>query len=65
MNPFSDTIRQRFGVASIAENLRWYVLRANDDTVRKIGPNLKVPGKWPKEPRDARSNVGKTRCIWT
>ncbi|VDO18654.1 unnamed protein product [Heligmosomoides polygyrus] len=37
----NDTIRQRFGVAPIAEKLRearlrWYghVLRANDDTVR-------------------------------
>ncbi|VDO69703.1 unnamed protein product, partial [Heligmosomoides polygyrus] len=50
-----DAIRQRFGVAPIAEKLResrlrWYghVLRANDDTVRKIGLNLEVPGKWPR-----------------
>ncbi|VDP33367.1 unnamed protein product [Heligmosomoides polygyrus] len=48
----NDAIRPRFGVAPIAEKLRearlrWYgdVLRANDDTVRKIGLNLEVPGK--------------------
>ncbi|VDP51688.1 unnamed protein product [Heligmosomoides polygyrus] len=37
--------------------LRWYghVLRANDETVRKIGLNLEVPGK---RLGDARSNVG-------
>ncbi|VDP02630.1 unnamed protein product [Heligmosomoides polygyrus] len=58
----NDAIRQRFGVAPIAEKLRearlgWYghALRANDDTVRKIGLNLEVPGK---RPRDARGNVG-------
>ncbi|VDP55247.1 unnamed protein product [Heligmosomoides polygyrus] len=51
----NDAIRQRFGVASIAEklreaHLRWYghVLHANDDTVRKIGLNLEVPGKRPR-----------------
>ncbi|VDO29640.1 unnamed protein product [Heligmosomoides polygyrus] len=51
----NDTIRLRFGVAPIAEKLRearlrWYghVLRANDDTVRKIGLNLEVPGKRPR-----------------
>ncbi|VDP25846.1 unnamed protein product [Heligmosomoides polygyrus] len=51
----NDTIRQRFGVVSIADKLRearlrWYghVLRANDDTVCKIGLNLEVPGKWPR-----------------
>ncbi|VDP05884.1 unnamed protein product [Heligmosomoides polygyrus] len=44
----NDAIRQRFGVAPIAEKLRearlrWYghVLRANDDTVRKIGLNMR------------------------
>ncbi|VDO19755.1 unnamed protein product [Heligmosomoides polygyrus] len=47
--------RQRFGVAPIAEKLRearfrWYghVLRANDNTVRKICLNLGVPGKRPR-----------------
>ncbi|VDP37763.1 unnamed protein product [Heligmosomoides polygyrus] len=51
----NDAIRQRFGIAPIAEKLRearlrWYghVLRANDDTVRKIGLNLEVPGKRPR-----------------
>ncbi|VDP07496.1 unnamed protein product [Heligmosomoides polygyrus] len=48
-------IRQRFRVAPIADRLRearlrWYghVLRANSDTVRKIGLNIDVPGKRPK-----------------
>uniref|UniRef100_A0A183GXA0 FHA domain-containing protein n=1 Tax=Heligmosomoides polygyrus TaxID=6339 RepID=A0A183GXA0_HELPZ len=48
-------IRQRFSVAPIAEKLRearlrWYghVLRANDDTVCKIGLNLEDPGKRPR-----------------
>ncbi|VDP08183.1 unnamed protein product [Heligmosomoides polygyrus] len=51
----NDTIRQRFGVAPISEKLRearlrWYghVLRANDETVCKIGLNLVVPGKRPR-----------------
>ncbi|VDP14158.1 unnamed protein product [Heligmosomoides polygyrus] len=51
----NDTIQQRFGVAPIAEKprearLRWYghVLRASDDTVRKIGLNLEVLGKRPR-----------------
>ncbi|VDP37194.1 unnamed protein product [Heligmosomoides polygyrus] len=51
----NDTIRQRFGVVPIADKLcearlRWYghVLRANDDTVCKIGLNLEVPGKRPR-----------------
>ncbi|VDO63397.1 unnamed protein product [Heligmosomoides polygyrus] len=51
----NDTIRQRFGVAPIAEKLRearlrWYghLFRANDDTVGKIGLNLEVPGKLPR-----------------
>ncbi|VDO83764.1 unnamed protein product [Heligmosomoides polygyrus] len=52
----NETMRQRFGVASIADKLRearlrWYghVLRANDDTVCKIGRlNLEVPGKRPR-----------------
>ncbi|VDP03166.1 unnamed protein product [Heligmosomoides polygyrus] len=51
----NDAIRQRFGVALITEKLRearlrWYdhILRANDDTVRKIGLNLEVPGKRPR-----------------
>ncbi|VDP23833.1 unnamed protein product [Heligmosomoides polygyrus] len=48
----SVSIRQRFGVAPTADKLRearlwWYghVLRADDDTVRKIGLNKDVPGK--------------------
>ncbi|VDO90898.1 unnamed protein product [Heligmosomoides polygyrus] len=51
----NDEIRQRFGVAPIADKLRearlrWYghVLRASGDTVRKIGLNIDVPGKRPK-----------------
>ncbi|VDP06833.1 unnamed protein product [Heligmosomoides polygyrus] len=52
----NETIRQRFAIAPIAvklreSRLRWYghVLRANDDTVWKIGLNLEVPGKRPRE----------------
>ncbi|VDO80293.1 unnamed protein product [Heligmosomoides polygyrus] len=48
----NDTIRQRIGVAPIADKLRearlrcyGHILRSNDDTVRKIGLNLEVPGK--------------------
>lgn len=48
----SDTIRQMFGVDTIAEKLRearlrWYghARRDNDDTVRKIGLNLGILGK--------------------
>ncbi|VDP60330.1 unnamed protein product [Heligmosomoides polygyrus] len=51
----NETKRQRFGVVPVADKLRearlrWYghVLRANDDTVFKIGLNLEVPGKWPR-----------------
>ncbi|VDP25219.1 unnamed protein product [Heligmosomoides polygyrus] len=51
----NDAIRQRFGVAPIAEKLReaclrWYghVLRANEDTILKIGQNLEVLGKRPR-----------------
>ncbi|VDO98095.1 unnamed protein product [Heligmosomoides polygyrus] len=51
----NDPTRQRFGVVPIADKLRearlrWYghVLRANDDTVCKIGLNLEVPGKRPR-----------------
>ncbi|VDO98026.1 unnamed protein product [Heligmosomoides polygyrus] len=58
----NETMRQRFGVASIADKLRearlrWYghVLRVNDDTVCKIGLNLEVPENGPE---DARNNVG-------
>ncbi|PIO70999.1 hypothetical protein TELCIR_07122 [Teladorsagia circumcincta] len=50
----NDTIRERFGVSSIADKmrearLRWYghVLRASDDSVRKIGLNFNVPEKRP------------------
>ncbi|VDO19538.1 unnamed protein product [Heligmosomoides polygyrus] len=50
----SETMRQWFGVASIADKLHearllWYghVLRA-DDTVCKIGLKLEVPGKRPR-----------------
>ncbi|EYB90790.1 hypothetical protein Y032_0214g2334 [Ancylostoma ceylanicum] len=48
-------IRERFGVAPIADKLRgarlqWYghVLRAENDSVCKIGFNLGVSGKRPK-----------------
>ncbi|PIO69918.1 hypothetical protein TELCIR_08246 [Teladorsagia circumcincta] len=51
----NGTIRKRFGVAPIADKmrearLRWYghVLRANDDTVCKIGLDFNVPGKRPR-----------------
>ncbi|VDO93006.1 unnamed protein product [Heligmosomoides polygyrus] len=51
----NDTIRQRFGVAPIAEKLRearpgWsgHVLRANDDTVHKISLNREIPGTRPR-----------------
>ncbi|VDO62827.1 unnamed protein product [Heligmosomoides polygyrus] len=49
------SVRQRFGVAPIADKLRearlrWYghVLRVDGDIVRKIGLNIDVPGKRPK-----------------
>ncbi|VDO89812.1 unnamed protein product [Heligmosomoides polygyrus] len=46
----SDTMRQRFGTTAEKKResrLRWYghFLRANHNTVRKIGLNLEVPGK--------------------
>ncbi|VDO49834.1 unnamed protein product [Haemonchus placei] len=48
----NDVIRERFGVAPIVSKmlevrLQWYghVLRANDDSVRKIGINLDMTGK--------------------
>lgn len=52
----NDTIRQRFGICLIADQLReariwWcpYVLRGSDDTVRKIGPYIFVPWVRPNE----------------
>ncbi|VDP53228.1 unnamed protein product [Heligmosomoides polygyrus] len=54
-------IPQRFGFAAIADKLRearlrWYgyVLRANGDTVRKIGLNIDVPGKRPSQGRPSQ-----------
>ncbi|VDO92435.1 unnamed protein product [Heligmosomoides polygyrus] len=51
----NDTIRQRFGVATIADKLqearlRWlcHASRANDDTICKNGLNLEVTGKRPR-----------------
>ncbi|VDP09857.1 unnamed protein product [Heligmosomoides polygyrus] len=51
----NDAIRQKFGVAPIAikmreARLRWYghVLRGKEDSVRKIGLELKVSGKRPR-----------------
>ncbi|PIO69534.1 hypothetical protein TELCIR_08637 [Teladorsagia circumcincta] len=51
----TNAIRERFGVAPIADKmrearLRWYghVLRGSDESVRKIGLNIDVPGKRPK-----------------
>ncbi|PIO64310.1 hypothetical protein TELCIR_14067 [Teladorsagia circumcincta] len=51
----NDDIRERFGVAPIADKmrearLRWYghVLRRSDESVRKIGLKIDVPGKRPK-----------------
>ncbi|VDP10426.1 unnamed protein product [Heligmosomoides polygyrus] len=48
----NDVIRQKFGVAPIADKmgdvrLRWYghVLRGKEDSVRKIGLNFEVVGK--------------------
>ncbi|EYC22387.1 hypothetical protein Y032_0017g3321 [Ancylostoma ceylanicum] len=50
-----EKICERFGIAPIADKLRetrlgWYghVLRAKEDTICKVGLNLKVPGKRPK-----------------
>ncbi|VDO37147.1 unnamed protein product [Heligmosomoides polygyrus] len=58
----NDAIRQKFGVASIADKiarLRWYghVLRGKEDSVRKIGFNFEVEG--------VRSGAGPIRYIWT
>ncbi|VDP09024.1 unnamed protein product [Heligmosomoides polygyrus] len=65
----NDEIRQRFGVAPIADKLRearlrWYGhgLRASGDTVRKIGLNIDVAGKGLK---GGRSSDGLIRCMWT
>ncbi|VDO09505.1 unnamed protein product [Haemonchus placei] len=51
----NDAIRERFGVAPIVDKmgearLRWYghILRAKNDSVRKIGLNLDVTGKQPR-----------------
>ncbi|VDP53114.1 unnamed protein product [Heligmosomoides polygyrus] len=48
----NEAIRQKFGVAPIADKmsearLRWYsrVLRGKEDSVRKIGPKFEVVGK--------------------
>ncbi|VDP18985.1 unnamed protein product [Heligmosomoides polygyrus] len=50
----NDAIRQKFGVAPIADKmrearLRWYghVLRGKEDSVRKIGLELEASGKRP------------------
>ncbi|VDP14965.1 unnamed protein product [Heligmosomoides polygyrus] len=64
------SIRQRFGFAPSADKLRearlrWYghVLRANDDTVRKIDLNpIDVPGNGLK---DSLGIAGLIRCTWT
>ncbi|VDO21265.1 unnamed protein product [Heligmosomoides polygyrus] len=52
----NDAIRQKLGVAPIADKmrevrLRWYghVLRGKEDSVRKIGFKLEVVGKRPRE----------------
>ncbi|VDP36576.1 unnamed protein product [Heligmosomoides polygyrus] len=51
----NDVIRQKFGVAPIADKmrearLRWYghVLRGKEDSVRKIGLNFEAIGKRPR-----------------
>uniref|UniRef100_A0A183FJ74 ISNCY family transposase n=1 Tax=Heligmosomoides polygyrus TaxID=6339 RepID=A0A183FJ74_HELPZ len=51
----NDAIRQKFGVAPIADKmrearLRWYghVLRGKEDSVRKIDRNFEVIGKRPR-----------------
>ncbi|VDO85005.1 unnamed protein product [Heligmosomoides polygyrus] len=51
----NEAIRQKFGVAPIADKmcearLRWYghVLRGNEDSVRKIGLEVEVSGKRPR-----------------
>ncbi|EYC20669.1 hypothetical protein Y032_0021g355 [Ancylostoma ceylanicum] len=51
----NEKIRKRFGIAPIADKLRetrlrWYghVLRANDDTIRKVCLDLEGPGERPK-----------------
>ncbi|VDO70679.1 unnamed protein product [Heligmosomoides polygyrus] len=51
----NDAIRQKFGVAPIADKMRearllWYghVLRGKEDSVRKIGLNFEVIGKRPR-----------------
>ncbi|EYC32637.1 hypothetical protein Y032_0002g1009 [Ancylostoma ceylanicum] len=51
----NEKIRERFGIVPIAgklreTRLRWYghVLRADEDTICKVGLDLEVPGKRPK-----------------
>ncbi|VDO85585.1 unnamed protein product [Heligmosomoides polygyrus] len=57
----NEAIRQKFGVAPIADKmreacLRWYghVLRGEEDSVRKIGINFEVIGKRPRGPPKQR-----------
>ncbi|VDP50693.1 unnamed protein product [Heligmosomoides polygyrus] len=52
----NGVIRQKFGVAPIADKmrearLRWYghILRGKEDSVRKIGLNFEVIGRRPKQ----------------
>ncbi|EYC16696.1 hypothetical protein Y032_0033g2794 [Ancylostoma ceylanicum] len=58
----NEKIRERFGIAPIADKLRgtrlrWFghVLRANEDTICKVGLDFEVLGKrpkgWPKRRR--------------
>ncbi|VDO19674.1 unnamed protein product [Heligmosomoides polygyrus] len=51
----NDAIRQKFGVAPIADKMRearlqWYghVLRGKEESVRKMGHNCEVIGKRPR-----------------
>ncbi|VDO93777.1 unnamed protein product [Heligmosomoides polygyrus] len=62
----NEAIRQKFGVAPIADKmrearLRWYghVLRGKEDSVRKIGLNFEVTGKRPRgRPKQRWAEVG-------
>ncbi|VDO89299.1 unnamed protein product [Heligmosomoides polygyrus] len=61
----NDVIRQKFGVAPIADKmrearLRWHghVLGGKEDSIRKIGLNFEVIGKRPRgRPRQRWANM--------
>ncbi|KIH65502.1 hypothetical protein ANCDUO_04176 [Ancylostoma duodenale] len=65
----SEKIRERFGIATIADKLRGtclslygHVLRANKDTICKVGLDPEVPGKGPKGRPKQHTACGSEAC---